>query len=82
VRLGFDPTGQPRTVFRGITGSPADLYFWEVTLRFDFGSFRVMAGFSESLDGQDRGYLGQNGFFDNARVAFDRRANAFTVEPY
>jgi hypothetical protein len=41
-----------------------------------------MAGFSESLDGQDRGYLGQNGFFDKARVAFDRRANRFTVEPY
>ena len=74
--------GKPRTAFRGLSGSPAELYFWEVTLQFDFGSFRVMAGFSESLDGQDRGYLGQNGFFDKARVAFDRRANRFTVEPY
>ena len=81
-RMGFDPEGQPCAMIRGLTGSPADLYLWEVTLKFDFGSFRVMAGFSEALDRQDRGYLGQNGFFDSVRVTFDRRANRFTIEPY
>lgn len=82
LRMGFEPEGQPCTMIRGLIGSPADLYLWEVTLKFDFGSFRVTAGFSEALDRQDRGYLGQNGFFDNVRVVFDRRANRFTIEPY
>ena len=37
------------------------------------------AGFSDAIR---FGVLGQNGFFDPARVKFDRRSRFFTVEQY
>jgi len=77
--LGLVPVGESPEMMRGLTGSVAPLYRWDVTLQFSFGSFIVRAGFSEAAR---FGVLGQNGFFDRARVMFDRRSQLFTVEPY
>ncbi len=76
--LGFHPRGMEPEFMRGLTGV-APFFRWEVTLEFSFGSFTVLAGFGESVESA---VLGQIGFFDHARVTFDRRARIFTVEPY
>ena len=77
--LGLMPAGDSREMMRGLTGAVAPIYRWDVTLQFSFGSFRVRAGFCDALR---IGILGQNGFFDQARVMFDRRSRLFTVDPY
>ncbi len=77
--LGLVAVGESPEMMRGLTGSVAPLHRWNVTLKFSFGSFPVRAGFSEAIR---FGVLGQNGFFDQARVMFDRRSRLFTVEPY
>jgi hypothetical protein len=76
--LGFEPRGRNTEIMRGLTGV-ASFYRWEVTLEFSFGSFRLDAGFGESVTSA---VPGQIGFFDQVRVMFDRKGRIFTIEPH
>ena len=79
--LGIDPLADEFHQFRGASGN-GSLFFREVTLEFNFGSFRARVGFTAARAASDLVLLGQNGFFDYSRVTLDRRARVFTIEPY
>jgi hypothetical protein len=63
-------------------------YYANVTLRIGFGvptnqrvvEHTIFAGFTQGMDQQGVGLLGQSGFFDHFKVAFDRTASLFHVE--
>lgn len=42
-------------------------------------NLEILAGFTEGLDAQGIGLLGQSGFFDQYSVLFDQARGVFTI---
>jgi hypothetical protein len=75
----------------GILGPDADTgggvalqrQYWNLSLQVDgLGKqIQTMIGFDARLDSRGHGVLGQQGFFENFRVAFDHTHGSFALEP-
>jgi hypothetical protein len=58
------------------------IYFASVTLHImNLESRKILAGFTEYLNGKGAAFLGNLGFFDQYRVTFDRANLSFKVTP-
>lgn len=83
--LGVAGQAKPDPNFRGPTGS-GQLSFCEVAIELGFSEpYTIYASFSDGLNDwfvNDVGYglLGQVGFFDRFKVAFDWPTRSFAVE--
>jgi hypothetical protein len=83
--LGIEGLAKQDSNFRGPTGG-GHLWFCEVTIGLGFSEpYTVYASFSEGLDDWSIndlgvGLLGQVGFFDRFKVAFDWTTKYFAVE--
>jgi hypothetical protein len=65
----------------GVGGSMVPTFYWPVKIEFPgVLALDVYAGFTAGLDNVGLGLLGQNGFFDRAKVLFDHKAGLFHVE--
>lgn len=85
ARLGLNIASTNRIYSFGGVGSANQLaWFFEVTLSIPgtLLTFQASVGFTPSLDQAGFGLLGQNGFFDRFKVAFDLRAGLFYIEDY
>lgn len=86
--LGLNVADMPESVTSGVTGK-GTVYHAPVRVVIPFGeigpkpavdiSFDVMAGFTEGLDAQGIGLLGQSGFFDRYKVIFNQKRGIFTI---
>lgn len=78
--LGLNPLTSRLDSTAGVGSSNVPAYFADLTM--DFGQFRLMAyvGFTAGLEHLGIGLLGQSGFFDQVKVAFDLPNNVFVVQ--
>jgi len=79
--LGLDIEKGMRKKFGGVTGQTGIAFIHAVTL--DLGGFEVETecGFSDDISRDGYGILGQDGFFDNFKVTFDRRSEKVELVP-
>lgn len=88
-RLGLNLLGMPMTTTMGV-GSSAMVYHAPVRVAIPFRragerapfhviNLEILAGFTEGLDAQGIGLLGQTGFFDQHSVLFDQPRGVFTI---
>jgi hypothetical protein len=83
--LGIEKLAKPDPNFRGPTGA-GHIWFCEVTIDLEFAApYSVYASFSDGLNDWfindvGVGLLGQVGFFDQFKVAFDWTSKCFAVE--
>ena len=87
-RLGLNPQTMPSGVTHGATGK-GTVYYADVSVSIPFRSERTgqvttlqlqtRAGFTEGMDAQGIGLLGQIGFFDTYPVTFDQPGNLFSL---
>jgi hypothetical protein len=85
--LGLAPLQMPSQFSAGVGSYNIPTYYSDVVLQIRFGQqgehvveHKIYAGFSEGMEHQGIGLLGQFGFFDHFKVAFDRKASLFFVE--
>jgi hypothetical protein len=71
-----------RLEVRGATGD--DAVFWRHPVMITVGGCEilVLAAFGEAEHLEAVGLAGQEGFFDQFKVTFDRRAGVFELEPH
>jgi hypothetical protein len=67
---------------RAATGDEAVLWRHPVTITVGGHDVPVLAAFGEAEHLEAVGLAGQEGFFDQFRVTFDRRAGVFELDPY
>jgi hypothetical protein len=67
---------------RAATGDEAILWRHPVTITVGGHTIPVLAAFGEAEHLEAVGLAGQEGFFDQFRVTFDRCAGIFELEPY
>lgn len=79
--LGLDVKSGRHEPFKGIAPEPVDAYFHRIKYQIlrDTNIFEMEAAFMDNLTAG--GLLGQEGFFDNFTVKFERRSNKFEVTP-
>lgn len=87
-RLGLEPETMPSAVTSGATGK-GTVYYADVSISIPFRSektgqvsslqLQTRAGFTEGMDAQGIGLLGQIGFFDTYPVTFDQPGNVFGI---
>lgn len=85
-RLGFDLKTMPMSITQGATGQ-GEIYYGDVSISIPLGpedgdpelTVETRAGFTEGLDAQGIGLLGQIGFFDKYDVSFKYREGRFYV---
>ncbi len=89
-RLGLNVLDMPSSLTMGV-GSSAVVYHAQVNVEIGFtrageqAPFHVIrldiiTGFTEGLDAQGIGLLGQSGFFDRHDVLFSQRQGFFTID--
>jgi hypothetical protein len=82
--LGLDPLKMKAQGSMGMGSYNVPTYYENVTMRISFGShvqeYPLYAGFTQGLEQQGVGLLGQFGFFDRFNVLFDRARGLFHVE--
>jgi hypothetical protein len=74
-----------RTDTVGGVGNAANLLYYdtvEIRIPFQTGllSFAAVVGFTQGMEAQGIGLLGQAGFFEKFRVQFDHKARLFYIE--
>jgi hypothetical protein len=78
--LGIDvPSGVAGT-FVGVAGQPEKFYIHPIKLEVGSRAITVEAGFAKSMDQKPYGIVGQQGFFDQFRVAFDLQAEVIELQ--
>lgn len=88
-RLGLNVLGMPTSITMGV-GATAVVYHANVRVVISFTrageidpfhviELDILAGFTEGLDAQGIGLLGQNGFFDRYAVIFNQKRGVFTI---
>jgi hypothetical protein len=80
--LGLDPLTAPVDMTVGVGSTSIPTHFADITLDFGVVQFSVYAGFTTGMDQIGFGLLGQAGFFDRNKIAFDYSQELFTIEPY
>ena len=78
--LGIEPSSASLDRTSGVASTNVPAYFSNIVLDFKLFQLPVYAGFTVGLDHLGIGLLGQNGFFENLRVAFDYPEGIFVVE--
>jgi hypothetical protein len=77
LRLGFDPTNKSAGRFGGAGAPSVEIFHWDVNLSFGGRDLPIYAGFTDGLEPDGPGILGQNGFFDQYPILFDHARNCF-----
>jgi hypothetical protein len=81
VHLGLDPRQARRFSTAGIGSLSVPAFLWDVTIDLrGIAQFPLQAGFSQGLDHLGGGLLGQRGFFERFKVAFDLPKEVFQIE--
>ena len=84
--LGLDPLKMKMHMIGGV-GSLANATYYEtltVNIHILNGktmSFTTLAGFTDGLEAQGIGLLGQGGFFETFPVTFNHKGGNFTIHP-
>jgi len=78
--LGIDPSSAFLDKTSGVASANVPAYFGNIVLDFKVFQLPVYAGFTIGLDHLGIGLLGQNGFFENLRIAFDYGHDIFVIE--
>jgi hypothetical protein len=77
--LGMEKIGLGIDYPQGL-GEGCEAYFGTVTIHaMNLGFWEASVGFSAKLNGKGFGVLGQNGFFDQCKVLFDRPNFSFEI---
>src|SRR5262249_15504213 len=78
--LGLNPLAMKKQMTGGV-GSSANVTYYD-TLEIYLGGLRfsTLVGFTQGLEAQGIGLLGQLGFFENYQVLFDHRAKQFHID--
>ena len=79
--LSIPISSSKKSIFSGFSGEKAVLYLNKVTLTIGDASCPVNVGFTDAIGEYSYSVLGQNGFFDNFKVCFDKSGKQVTVEP-
>lgn len=79
--LGFDVEKGIRRLFGGVTGQAGTAFIHPVTIDLEGYETEINCGFSDDISGDGYGILGQDGFFDNFKVMFDKRAGKVELVP-
>ncbi len=80
--MKLDVLNMKRQLTGGV-GASGNVTYYE-NLEIDVGNglkFTTYVGFTQGLESQGTGLLGQNGFFENFVVNFDYKSRIFTLEP-
>ncbi len=80
-QLGIDLKKGLPILIHGIYGVPQTAYFHQIHLQIGTYRFEAAVGFAPLHD-QACGILGQHGFFEFFKVAFDYLDRSFDVTPY
>jgi hypothetical protein len=80
--LGIDAQSAAAQTFVGVSGQPEEFYIHPIELEVGGQAIAVEAGFAKSMDQKPYGIVGQRGFFDQFRVAFDLLAEAIELTPH
>jgi len=67
--------------FAGISGEPSKAYFSDLTINIGGWKYKTLVSFSEDISPRGYGILGQKGFFDLFRVAFDLKKEEIELKP-
>ncbi len=79
--LGFAVTAGRREMVQGITGNPQVYYVHPVTITIGgTREFATEAGFMPNMSGMAYGVVGQKGFFEFARIIFDRKRQRVEIQ--
>lgn len=68
-------------VFYGITGSKGTVYFHSLSFKIGKWTKKISCGFSNDLSEESYGILGQEGFFENFKIAFDFASETIRITP-
>ena len=79
--LRLDVEKGERKLFGGVTGQAGTAFVHTVTIDFEGFEFETNCGFSDDISPDGYGILGQDGFFDNFKVTFDRRSEKVELVP-
>lgn len=79
--LGLDPLAIPIEQTRGVGSTSIPTQYANVAIHIaGIVEFPVYAGFTSGMDPMGFGLLGQMGFFERFRVAFDYSNKVYTIE--
>ena len=83
--LGLDPLTLKKQMTGGVGSTANVTYYAEVDVQIPMSpgvtlTFSTLAGFTDGLEAQGIGLLGQSGFFETFRVLFDLKAKVFTID--
>jgi hypothetical protein len=79
--LGLDPLTIPVEQTAGVGSSSVPTQYAHVTVDIQgIGQFAAFAGFTSGLDPVGLGLLGQMGFFERFKIAFDHANKTYTIE--
>jgi hypothetical protein len=79
--LGFDLLAKQPGEIAGVGNSKVEVFYWDVEIDFPgVTKFRAFVGFTNGLEAQGFGLLGQTGFFDRFKTIFDHSSKFFHVE--
>jgi hypothetical protein len=85
ARLGLDLQRGKRYEFSGAGSNAQIAYFFDLRVAIPSVPrsirFQAPIGFTNALEGAAIGLLGQNGFFDTFKVAFDLPKGIFVINP-
>lgn len=77
--LNIDIDSGQKTIFSGIGSNDLSFYFHEVELLFDQYRIKTKVGFSNSKNIGASGIIGQLGFFEKFKVAFDYKNDSIEI---
>lgn len=78
--LGLDPLTAPLDTTAGVGSTNLPTHFCNVVIDLGVIQFPVYAGFTTGMDSLGIGLLGQAGFFERFKIAFDYANKLFTIE--
>ncbi len=80
-QLGLDPLTIPIQQTVGVGSRSVPTQYADITVELDgIAQFPVCAAFTSGMDPMGFGLLGQTGFFERFKIAFDHRNGVFTIE--
>jgi len=81
LALDLNPLGRPCGTIGGVGNPSNPIYFWDIMLDLEPTlQINAYVGFTEGLEAQGVGLLGQCGFFDRVNVRFNHREKLFLIE--
>jgi hypothetical protein len=79
--LGLDPLTIPIEQTRGVGSTSIPTQYAKLAIHIPgIVEFAVYAGFTSGMDPMGFGLLGQTGFFERFKVAFDYSSRVYTIE--